>query len=416
MIISGRENITKNTPCREIYETLVEELSSMAAGGVESKNQVVNTPQENPFAKNSSSEETVDTFIPGGSLGVHIKEKANTIFDGISPIELNKIITTIIQIKNRSLGKVTKFCTNTEDFFNFLKLFSQTMRPGISPIESFIQVLEMDKNRAIVEPFAVKYFKVLFYMQKPVTPTFYELSIVYNMMKIYFKEDPYLKAVVDVIIKEFIVHLNTKYVSNTEITLTNSQVYEFTKIIKSMINAFNGTVIELEIEASDISKIIFVMMCFYFNRNSSVLYDMFGIRELFYCAVRSVYQGHMFAKKLECLISSKLRWRMKMENEEYTCDKVYQTLFKYEYKKIIGKIRYKEHCYSGSLSKSFNGSSHSTSSEKNQRVLITNIVKTTPKINKKKEKYAFSPLSRRIGDSLKKKESLDSKRKLKFDV
>lgn len=416
MMISGRENITKNTSCREIYELLIEELSSMAAGDAKSKNQVVNTPQENPFAKNSSSEETVDTFIPVGSLQVHIKEKANTVFDGISQIELNKLITTIIQIKNRSLGKIAKFCSNTEDFFNFLKLFCQTMRLGISPVESFIQVLEMDKNRSIVEPFAVKYFKVLFYMQKPVAPSFYELSIVYNMMKVYFKEDPYLKAVVDVIIKEFIIHLNTKYTCNSEIILTNQEVYEFTKIITSMINAFNGTVVELEIEATDISKIIFVMMCFYFNRNKSVLYDMFGVRELFYCAVRSVYQGHAFAKKLECLISSKLRWRMKMENEEYTCDKVYQTLFKYEYKKIVGKVRSKEHSYSGSLSKNFNGSSHSTSSEKNQRVLITNIVQTTPKINKKKEKYAFSPLSRRIGESLEKKESLDSKRKLKFDV
>lgn len=417
MIVSGRENITKNIMSDEIYEALIEELSSMSRDSQRAKDrdQVESHPQQNPFVERSSSQESIDTFVPVGSLKVHIKEKAQVVFGPMSAVELNRLITTVVQIKNKSFGKVTRFCSNTEQFFTFLKTFFEKQNPTISPIENLIQILELEKNRAIIEPLAIKYFKVIFYFQKPLSPSYYELSVIYNMMKIDFKECQYIRSVVNVILREFILKLVKKYVSNTRIKLTNAQVKEFSGIIEITINAFNGIIVELDVEPAEISKIIYIMLCFYLNRYKSEFHKNYGIRELFYCAVRATHQGRQFAKRLECFIASKLKWKLKTEDQEFTCDKVYQTLFKYEYKKDIGKIRHRNAGYMkypGGL----NGvSSNSSSSEESQRVLITKIVQTTPKMNKSQEKYAFSPLSRRIGESLQDKESLDSKRKLKFE-
>lgn len=417
MIISGRDNITKNIQCEDIYDVLIDELTSIVSKDSKQNDlsQVANVPQKNPFEEHSSSHDSVDTFVPIGSLTVHLKEKARMVFEDMSVNALNRFITTLIQMKNKSFGKLTKFNTNTEEFFKFLKTYFENMKLGISPQESFIQILERENNRPIVEPFAIKYFKVIFYLQKPINPSFYEVSMIYNLLKVYFKENPYIRMVVDVILREFILTLTRRYVSNISISLTNAQIKEFSGIIESLINAFNGTVIELDTEASEICKIIYVMLCFYLNRSQSEFYKDFGIKELFYCSVRSVYQGHEFSKRLECLISSKLRWRLKMDDEEYTCDKVYQTLFKYEYHKLIGKVKYREKLLSMHFARTNENYSHSSSEEENQRYLITKVIQTTPKVNKSESKLAFSPLSRRIGESLKDKESLDSKRKLKFE-
>ncbi|ELA41861.1 uncharacterized protein VICG_01045 [Vittaforma corneae ATCC 50505] len=417
MIISRRENITKNIMSDEIYELLIDELNNMCLGNqrLKDKDQVESHPQQNPFVERSSSQESIDTFVPVGSLKAHVKEKAQAVFGSMPTVELNRLITTIVQIKNKSFGKMTRFCCNTEQFFTFLKTFFEKQNPTISPIENLIQILELEKNREIIEPLAIKYFKVVFYFQKPLSPSYYELSIVYNMMKIDFKEDQYIKSVVNVILREFILNLVKKYVSNTRAKLTNAQVKEFSGIIEITINAFNGIIVELDVEPAEISRIIYVMLCFYLNRYKSEFHKNYGIRELFYCAVRTVYQGHQFAKRLECFIASKLKWKLKTEDQEFTCDKIYQTLFKHEYKKTVGKIRHRNISYMKYSNGLSGASSNSSSSDENQRVLITKIVQTTPKMNKSQEKYAFSPLSRRIGESLQSKENLDSKRKLKFE-
>lgn len=417
MIIGGRETITKGIMCDEIYELLIEELDSMVSSlqKEDAENQIKTEPQKNPFIEKSSEQESIETFVPVGSLKVHIKEKVRIVFDGIPVSELNRLITTVSQIKSRSLGKMTRFYYNTEQFLIFLKTFFEKLNPTVSPIENFIQILEMENNRPIIESLAIKYFKVMFYFQKPTEPSYYELSVIYNMMKIDFKEDLYVKHVTDIMLREFILSLIRKYISNCAIRLTNAHVKKFSGVIEILINALNGIIVELDAEPSEVPKIIYVMLCFYLNRHRSEFYKLYGTRELFYCAVRSVYEGHKFAKKLECFIAAKLRWRLKMEDEEFTSDKVYQTFFKYEYKQIIGKIRHRNIGYMKYSEGIEGNSSPNISSDDNQRLLITKIVQTTPKIDKSAEKYAFSPLSRRIGESLQSKESLDSKRKLKFD-
>jgi len=415
MIISRRENITKNILCDEIYGTIVEELKRIAAGEVKARDQVEGDPQKNPFVERSSSQESIDTFVPVGSLRSHIKEKMEVVFGEVAGVELSKLIEMVSMIKSKSFGKKTRFCINTEHFLIFLKAFQGKQSSCVSPVEKLVQLIEIDRNRSAVLPLAVKYFKLIFLLQRPTLPTYYEVSIMYNMMKMEFQDDIHMRQVVSVMLREFILGLVCRYVSGLRLRLTRTQTREFSETIETTINAFNGIIAELNVETDEIAKIIYIMLCFHLNKYRSEFQKNYGVRELFYCAVRAVHQGRQFGKQLECFITTKLRWKMKADEEEFTCDKIYQTLFKSEYRKIVGRIVTKSQGYMKYSGGKRGGPGNSSSSEENQRVLITKIVQTTPKINKTEERYAFSPLSRRIAKSLQDKDNLDSKRKLKFD-
>lgn len=415
MIINRRENITKNILCDDIYKILGEELGEIATGKVGATDNTENDRKKNPFVEQSSEQESVDTFVPIGSLKTHIKEKARVVFGGASQGELGMLIELVDYIRNKTYGNKTMFCSNTEDFFVFLKAFAIKRDGNVTPIEGIVQLIDINKDRAAVQPLALKYFRIIFLMQKPIFPSYYEISIMYNLMKMDFLGDPYAKHIVELINRAFILGIMHKYVSNVLIRPTRVQIREFSEILEITMNAFNGTIAELEVEIRDVTKVIYVMLCFSLNRDRSEFQKKYGVRELFYCAVRAVHQGRQFAKRLECFIFTKLRWKMKADDEEFTCDKIYQTLFKSEYKQFVGKLRIRDMGHIKYSENSLELSSSTSTSEESQRVLITKIVHTTPKMDKSKEKYAFSPLSRRIGESLPDRDSLDSKRKLKFD-
>ena len=418
MIISGEENISKNLSCEEIYSVLIDEINELITKNSSAKTDtasITNSEQKNPFIQENESNDSIDTFVPIGGLKAYFKESIEMVFADMTPNELNKFLTMIIQIKNMSHGKTTRFKTKAVDFLQFLKTFFANTKQLISPIENFIQNLEIDKNREIVKPFAIKYFKVVFYMQNSYRPTFYEISVMNNLMKQHYSSDNYFAQIMDFVLKEYTLSIARKYSCNTTIILDSEHCHGFCKLVRNTINAFNGTIIELDTEANEISRVIFTILVFYLNEKESVFNKMHGWKELFYCALRSVYQGTEFAKKLECMVSSKLRWKFAMENEEYTIDKAYQTLFKYEYLKFIGKVRSGLGDNFSFSMRHFSDSDGQSSSEKDQRVMITKIIQTTPKSFKGESGFAFSPLSRRIGERTPTKETLNSKRKLKFD-
>lgn len=415
MIVSTRENITENIECEEIYQCLINELLYLSASEHQGKYQITAREHSNPFIDESSSKDSVDTFIPIGSLVVHIREKITFMFGTTAPSELKKFASFLQQVKNHSSHYHTKFTINTEDFLNFLRSYHESVKGSKDPLETFIQIIERGGNRQIIEPLATKYFKIMFFQQSSTRVSFFELSIISNLMRMYFKEDRYIEAIRTSILKIYISSIADTYQGIYSYTVTPSFISKFSYVIDSNINAFNGTISEVGVQESDVSEVIFIMMCFYLNRRDSVFLRYFSDKELFYCALRSVYQGHKFAKKLECFISTKLRWRLKIDEEEYTIDKVYQTLFKYEFRKIIGTVSLRRSHLPKYFCRAFSSSTCSNPSDDGNRVLVTKVVQTTPKSKKSQESYAFSPLSRRIGEGTHNKESLDSKRKLRFE-
>lgn len=416
MIISTRENITENIECEEIYQCLINEILYLCANEHQGEYQITALEHSNPFVdESSSSKDSVDTFIQIGSLAVHIRENVAAIFNKATPLELKRFVSFLHQIKNYSSHYQTKFTINTKDFLNFLRSYYESTKGNKDPLEVFIQTLERDGNRKIIESLAIKYFKIIFFQQHAKKISFFELSIISNLIRIHFSEDKYIQAIGASIQRTYILSIARNYQCNSNYTITPSFLSKFSYVIDCNINAFNGTISEVGVLESDVSKIIFTIMCFYLNRRDSIFLKYFSDKELFYCALRSVYQGYEFAKKLECFIITKLRWRLKADEEEYTIDKVYQTIFKYEFKKIIGNISLRKSYLPKYSCKMISSSTCSNHSDDGNRVLVTKVVQTTPKSKKSQESYAFSPLSRRIGEATQNKEGLDSKRKLRFE-
>lgn len=416
MITSTRENITENIECDEVYRCIVNELVSLCANEhQEEQQQITAHEHSNPFVDESSSKDSVDTFIPIGSLAVHIREKVKLVFGAVPLPELKRFIQFLRQVKSYSSSYKTKFTINTEDFLHFLGLYHESTKINKEPLEMLIEILEREGNREVIEPLADKYFKIMFLQQYPLKVSFFELSVISNLIKMHFNEDRYMQSIRRLIQKFYIINVFKTYQAKFNYKVTSEFISKFSYVVDSNINAFNGTISEIGVQESDVSKVIFIMMCFYLNTRDSIFLKCFSDKELFYCALRSVYQGHSFAKRLECFIATKLRWRLKMDKDEYTIDKVYQTIFKYEFKKVIGTVlQRKLHLLKYSCTAT-SSSTCSNPSDDGNRVLVTKVIQTTPKSKKSKESYAFSPLSRRIGEATQNKESLDSKRKLKFE-
>lgn len=218
----------------------------------------------------------------------------------------------------------------------------------------------------------------------------------------------------------------------------------YTSLVARCCNACNGAFLELSLGLTDLNKAIFVMISIVSNMDSSYFAKHFTYRELFYCAIRSIYGKHHqkilnnedFVDIVESLIRFKLNWKLADENKLFSMNKIYQIYFKSDYTRFIGKIKNTKTDVYKSLFYRFNyqicnrdlkirlpnnnyGLSKNEFLEPNEedssRILITNVVHNTPKNNKTTETYAFSPFSRRIGEKTKDKDGFKSSRKLRFN-
>lgn len=155
-------------------------------------------------------------------------------------------------------------------------------------------------------------------------------------------------------------------------------------------------------------------MAFYAETRDSIFLKNYSISDLFYCAVHTFYQASGFSRKLEYFIKTRLFWTFVAEKNRVSIESIYQSIYKYEYLKIIGELRVAQPVYF-KYSFTESESSSSTLSSISKGFLKANVVSDAPKINKNRSVKVFSPLSQRIAAARGLRESLDSKRKLNFE-
>lgn len=415
MIKFGLQNISVNTDSEEIYQCIINEMQKIDNGEAF---QIKDCDQDNPFIDKSPSNDSVDTFNEASPLTTQIEQHTLTVFSNLQEFDVKHFISFLESLKKLSNGFKTKFSIKIEYFLHFLRSYFEKIKPDAEPVESLITLLERKGNKRVIETMAHKFYKVLFFQQIPVTVSFFEISTIYNFSRTYLIEDKFLQLIKKIILRSFMLSILNRYQSQHTYPTTKTFLSKFSEIFEACINALNGSISEIGVKESDISKIIFIMMSFVLEKSRSIFLSQYSYKELFYCALRSIYQGHIFAKKLECFIITKLRWRLICDEEDYTIDKIYQTIFKYEFRKIIGSLQDKarylpKHSRKSTLKLLYR--LNSKVPDKNKINLITKVVHTTPNSKTVKESYTFSPLSKRIGEAMKNRESLDSKRKLKFD-
>lgn len=292
-------------------------------------------------------------------------------------------------------------------FVDFLFGFGKICGYSSIPIEDFNTLLGQETNSPQFGTASSKLYRFIFYQQKPSKVSFYELSLLSSLQRLYFKENEYVEDSVFKIATTFILGVGLSFSAKRQYLLSDTFIKSFVKRFKSQINAFNGLISDLEVSQKLIPQIVFIMVIFSAELTDSVFKREYGDAELFYCAVRAVCDSPGFSNRLERFITTKLFWNITLDPLA-SLNHLYSTIFRYEYGRIIGEIK----PVSGlaALQTHLSGSEHFSQ-------LKIRIVKNIPKSSQTRSVRAFSPLSRKIGEAStdRQKDSFDSKRKLAFD-
>lgn len=394
MSFISQENIEPKTKCNDYYTILIEELKGLQR----SDNTIQNNIGNNPFSDEvNNNNEPIKNVSDANDI-------LSPIFGKYTSTEIKNFIVFLECIKADSLDFKTRFPIRTIDFLIFLKSFYEKTKNIENFYDRFSMLLDFVNDKKVALRLYKKYFRFIFLFQNIAKISFQEVSTLSKFYKLNFENDKFIESILEISIRSYIKKSHALY-SGTQIS--QDTVYRFSHVFKLILNAINGAVSEIGFTEIDISKIIFIILVFYYEKGSIFL-KHFTYKELFYCAIRSLNQGRTFAKKLEHFVFVKLRWQF--WTDSYTFDNIYQNVFKSEFKKYIGSVKIRQ----TRIFKNINFIKSKVPDE-DKTVLITKIVHMTTQKSINSSPYPVSPLSKRIGEANRNKESLDSKRMLKFD-
>ncbi|KAI5150177.1 hypothetical protein ENBRE01_1343 [Enteropsectra breve] len=300
------------------------------------------------------------------------------------------------------------------DFISFLKKFSEQMGGVYDPLSNFRRMLGEGTKYAPFQEISIKIFKTIFFRQNISKLSFYEFSLINNFYTRQFDGVDYVNRMLDSFSRFYVMEIEKSYVSNFSYVLSDRFIYTFAKTVRSMVNACNGLIAELKLSQEDVTRIYYILLIFSTDNGKSIFANEFGNTELFYCAARTINQNPEFAKELLKFMKAKLCWVFESERRGIAVQQVYQTIYKYEYKKIIGGLR-KVNGFCRTSKRVVVSPANAVENKKYN--LKVNVLRDTPTTDRKNTKQAFSPLSRRIGEARQsgKDEDFDSKRKLFFE-
>ncbi|KAI5171642.1 hypothetical protein PAEPH01_1663 [Pancytospora epiphaga] len=339
-----------------------------------------------------------------------INESLNNMLKECNLKELKAIYDIVEYLKIYSIGIHFKPTCSMESYIRFLRTFSAKLGCNVNAKDGLIVMLSPGDKYTMLETTASRLFNVLFLMQRLSKISFYELSIISTFQRIHFKDDRCVKEAVTKMCKAYVYNVSREYASYRQYKISTQLLHEFSVRIESYINAFNGLVNELHINQSVIPKILFVLLVFRVDDELTFL-KSYGEPELFYCSVRIFHSGSEFAKRLENFMKTQLFWEFRTDMKAYTLDHLFQAIYKYEYRKLIGGINKINEISSKYASKRIK-----TFVPHQQRPMMSiNIIPSVPNMDESKSIKTFSPLSRKIAEAAGLRDNIASKRKLDFN-
>lgn len=348
---------------------------------------------------------TAEKYTPGVQLAMQV-------FRSLSVDRLEKLRVLVEALSDMAVFTAAGAATDRAAFLGFLRAFCNMNNYGSDPLGLLRTMLSASTDPAFFEATSLKIFRGLFFCQRAAHVSFYELSLATRLHRVHFAEDAHVQRVVTDLARCFVSDISKSFAAKETYVLSRRFLNGFAVRMQELVNAFNGLVCELAIDQAAISKIVFILLVFSAERKRSAFMQIFGEPELVYCAVRTLYSGIGFAKRLENFMKTRLLWESKMDKTNATLDRAFQTLYKYEYKKIIGSQQPQRIVASRYMSRV--ASMPSCATGRRRGSITTSVLPVTPRMSRTRAVSAFSPLSRRIGENAGARESFDSKRRLDF--
>lgn len=401
------KRLAKNEECAVFYRELTSTLRLMMErmGPGERAEQRVEKRGRKPKNPEARAQEPV-----GDGDAVH-RDVIEKVFEGYDIESLRRLRSLVAVLGNLSMSVESRVSASVQDYLEFIRQFCDIYDGTGNPMGHFMALLGYSTDPASFEVAGYKIFKILFFRQNPPKIAFYDVSLAASLWRAHFRDSAYFRSILRRMCYNFVVDTGLTHVANGRYVISRQFMREFAEKIEALVNAFNGLVSEMPIDGSAIPKIVFVFLIFHIERRS-VFLSSFGEPELFYCVVRTFYSGTGFAKRLENFIKTRLLWEFRTEDTGYTIDRLFQTVYKYEYKRFIGSIK-PARIISGKYStRSVGVPSCSISQER--RAIKTSVLNVTPRVNRARTVSAFSPLSQRIGEVAGIRDNFDSKRRLNF--
>lgn len=393
----------KEERCAELFDRILEAVTDMlGVSGSDRRHGRRADPRES-----SEEDSTGMAHDDEDALAEDIK----AAFSGYATKDLTNMKKIVEELRLLSAGLVVKTKGNISEYLGFLREYCDVLGGSDAVLRGFTTLLGYSTDPEMLSQAAVRLFQVVFLRQCLPRVHFYDLSLLATLQRSSFKANEYMRKVVSWLTYMFVAEISRTYVSKRRYTITGQYLNEFSLKVEPLINAFNGIVNELGVDQAVISKIVFVMLIFELEKRS-VLLKVCDSAELFYCAVRTFYSGIVFAKHLENILKTQLLWTFRSDTKKYTLDSIFQTFYKYEFKKYIGCITHAKVVSSrySRATVAIPGCTINQRCRTSQDPHVANSVTGT-----KRRVCAFSPLSRRIAEIAGLRDNYDSKRKLSFD-
>ena len=333
-----------------------------------------------------------------------------SLFDSTQKAAVEQFISLLEALSEGGCIYEAKMPVIKSDFVAFLKDYSELYSRDQEIAQPLVSIFGPGTDRDTVARAVNKIARIAFYRERPRHVTFYEVAIFFYIIYARFKKSEYLHSIVARLVKCYINDVSRSYETKANYVFASSCIEKFSNRFLPFINGINGMISEGLLDSKDINKLVFILLIFMSDPRIGFCGE-FDDYELFYCAVRSLYGGSEYAKRLENFLRTKVLWSFRSDPRGYTVDRVYQTVFKAEYTKYVGRIAElpREAVLLEEATIQMEGR------RKDRLPMTVSVVDVTPKLNKQKAVKVFSPFSQRIGEASPRADNFDSKRKLNFN-
>ncbi|KAI4292091.1 hypothetical protein PAPHI01_1365 [Pancytospora philotis] len=398
MADATEEPQTKNAPCVERFDAILAVINEIMEADAKGARADAQRPDGGAGADGSSA---------------LTREQIGGMFAGCSFKDLENMRRFIDELKMFASGLVVRDRGSEAEHIGFLKEYCDVLGNSAGVLQGFTTLLGYSTDPEILRVAAFRLFQVIFLRQDMPRVYFYDISLLATLLRSNFKNNAYLRCVLARLSLAFVEEICQSYVAKRRYVFSRELLFEFSRRVETLINALNGLVSELGVGQAAIPKILFVIFVFEIEK-SSVFLAEFDSAELFYCAVRVFYSGMAFAKRLENMIKTKLLWSFKSDTKRYTLDLIFQSIFKAEFRRLVGSIK-EAKIVSYKYSRTSVAVAACAASQPQRSPSADAQRSGAPEAPGGRPAHAFSPLSRRIAEIAGIRDDYESKRRLNFE-
>ncbi|ORD93586.1 hypothetical protein ECANGB1_1964 [Enterospora canceri] len=255
------------------------------------------------------------------------------------------------QLSELHLPKNTPQIYFTQQYIEFAYDFGAKCSKDLSLLENFRNIF-VDQRITNDTTFIESCFRLVFYLNMPVSVNFYFISCYTGFEKRAFFGIRYIQYIKKRLIEMYIVEAFNRYeVSKPNHKLHTANLDRLCSVLATKINALNGCVYKNILRTSEIKRFIFIYLYMKLNESKFVAMDEYNDAVLFYTlllhhikqTIKNKNKNTNKMHTIKMLLMVELKWELNDRHNKHINDtKVYED-FLFEYQNTVAgvnKVKY----------------------------------------------------------------------------